>query len=296
MVVEALNIDTKKLTCSEKNILQNLECWFGKPSDFNLTWEEYLKTFVISMEEAKDKCELIGKHSKKTIVRTKQLLAASIYRPNRDISPPLCILCLNAAEDADVMGGVLRWIPQFPSFFAVHEMCMLFIPEISCVEEPTALGAQMSDINLLELSTVVIKRGRKLYRWIPFVISSLFLYGYKCTLCSQSGAMLGCHVRECRSSFHLPCAIKAGCYLNYVEYQCLCPRHPDTAFLDYRNYVYAQVTKIGNAMEEMKDLQVSQEQTCGICLDNVNNRLELNEVVMSVCCSAKFYHFECIKV
>jgi PHD-like zinc-binding domain len=35
----------------------------------------------------------------------------------------------------------------------------------------------------------------------------------KCRVCSTKGATLGCHVRTCRSSFHLPCARFARCGL-----------------------------------------------------------------------------------
>jgi len=42
-----------------------------------------------------------------------------------------------------------------------------------------------------------VRRGRKL----------------KCKECASKGATLGCHVRNCRSSFHLPCARLNHCVL-----------------------------------------------------------------------------------
>ena len=50
---------------------------------------------------------------------------------------------------------------------------------------------------LLEGVPDAVRRGRKL----------------KCKECGSKGATLGCHVRNCRSSFHLPCARLNHCVL-----------------------------------------------------------------------------------
>ncbi|KAH7691053.1 BRCA1-associated RING domain protein 1 [Dioscorea alata] len=48
----------------------------------------------------------------------------------------------------------------------------------------------------------------------------------KCSSCGMKGAALGCYVRSCRKSFHVPCAFEIlGCRRDYENFLLLCPAH-----------------------------------------------------------------------
>jgi len=47
----------------------------------------------------------------------------------------------------------------------------------------------------------------------------------KCKICGTKGATLGCHVRSCRSSFHLHCARASGAVLDARSGRVICSTH-----------------------------------------------------------------------
>ncbi|KJH44462.1 hypothetical protein DICVIV_09511 [Dictyocaulus viviparus] len=109
------------------------------------------------------------------------------------------------------MCGRLQWCPEMPLFFAVHELCTLMIPEIVTIDNPTPLGKELFQTDLKFLNQAFI-RGRLL----------------TCTTCREKGALVGCCFATCRSVFHLPCAIRSMCYINYEEFRsCLSSLGPD---------------------------------------------------------------------
>ncbi|KAJ7428786.1 hypothetical protein WISP_00743 [Willisornis vidua] len=48
----------------------------------------------------------------------------------------------------------------------------------------------------------------------------------RCFICGQSGATITCCDMDCDLSFHLPCAMEAGCVTQYITpYRSYCPAH-----------------------------------------------------------------------
>ncbi|KFK42747.1 hypothetical protein AALP_AA1G034300 [Arabis alpina] len=53
----------------------------------------------------------------------------------------------------------------------------------------------------------------------------------KCTKCSLKGAALGCYVRSCRRSYHVPCAREISrCRWDHEDFLLLCPAHSSVKF------------------------------------------------------------------
>jgi BRCA1-associated RING domain protein 1 len=53
----------------------------------------------------------------------------------------------------------------------------------------------------------------------------------KCTKCSLKGAALGCFVKSCRRSYHVPCAREISrCRWDYEDFLLLCPAHSSVKF------------------------------------------------------------------
>ncbi|KAL1188855.1 BRCA1-associated RING domain protein 1 [Cardamine amara subsp. amara] len=53
----------------------------------------------------------------------------------------------------------------------------------------------------------------------------------KCTKCSLKGAALGCFVKSCRRSYHVPCAREISrCRWDYDDFLLLCPAHSSVKF------------------------------------------------------------------
>ncbi|GFY99548.1 breast cancer associated RING 1 [Actinidia rufa] len=53
----------------------------------------------------------------------------------------------------------------------------------------------------------------------------------KCSSCGLKGAALGCLVKSCRKSYHVPCAIEiVGCRWDFEDFLMLCPSHSSVKF------------------------------------------------------------------
>ncbi|KAL6978726.1 non-specific serine,threonine protein kinase [Sarracenia purpurea var. burkii] len=53
----------------------------------------------------------------------------------------------------------------------------------------------------------------------------------KCSGCGLKGAALGCLVKSCRKSYHVPCAIEIlGCRWDFEDFLMLCPNHSSVKF------------------------------------------------------------------
>lgn len=56
----------------------------------------------------------------------------------------------------------------------------------------------------------------------------LFLFFQTCYYCHQRGATIGCCVKACRRSFHLPCALEQDCRLEFSQtFRSFCDEHHD---------------------------------------------------------------------
>ncbi|KAK9808673.1 hypothetical protein WJX72_001750 [[Myrmecia] bisecta] len=107
------------------------------------------------------------------------------------------------------------------------------VPNTASVASPGRKGQGLGGLVLLRVSAIqhawvhdqcawwspeVYGREGKLYG-VPEAVRRGRMI--KCRVCGQKGATLGCHMRNCRPSFHLPCARENGCLLQMDPYQAL---------------------------------------------------------------------------
>lgn len=127
----------------------------------------------------------------------------------QDGAPPetLCSLCLleegetveydvsDTGEQATRPLGKLLLVRTSTITHAwAHETCARWCPEVREIVDPKGKAGEPSTMEGL---AEAVRRGRRI----------------KCTECGQRGATLGCHAKNCRKSYHLPCACVAGCLL-----------------------------------------------------------------------------------
>ncbi|CAL8472343.1 g11886 [Coccomyxa elongata] len=84
-------------------------------------------------------------------------------------------------------GTEMKWL---------HRQCLLWSPEVS-----EGRGSELVNV------PKAVFRGRHI----------------NCKVCGNNGASLGCQVKSCRNSYHLPCALAKGCYLD--DWRVWCPKH-----------------------------------------------------------------------
>ncbi|MCL7050857.1 hypothetical protein MKW94_017244, partial [Papaver nudicaule] len=90
-----------------------------------------------------------------------------------------------------------------PNVVHVHQRCIEWAPQVYYAGE-TVMNLE------LELA-----RGSKL----------------KCSCCGLKGAALGCFVRSCKNTYHVPCASDtSGCRWDDESHQMLCPSHSQVKF------------------------------------------------------------------
>lgn len=256
----------------EKDFISNPEKWFYKLTGWkNKPFEELLArncAFAI-----KDGTVTPGqtrrarpKTSKEKGYRFRRLCRSLLREDKR--KPPLCILCFNEDPDVGRTCGRLLWCPEFPLFFAVHELCTLMAPEVFTVGDPTCLGKQLFNTDM-KLINKAFLRGRLL----------------TCRVCKEKGATLGCTFRPCRAMFHLPCAINSMCYINYDDFTCFCPRHSASAFNTVNKRFFLQ----------RHEITKQENYECCICMEPVGKEIAVHSVIQTDCCGLQFYHFGCMK-
>ncbi|KAI5404847.1 hypothetical protein KIW84_051857, partial [Lathyrus oleraceus] len=90
-----------------------------------------------------------------------------------------------------------------PNVVHVHKVCIDWAPQVYFVGETVK--------NLKK----EVARGAKL----------------KCTQCGLKGAALGCFVKSCKRTYHVPCAMSIStCRWDHVDYLLLCPSHSNVKF------------------------------------------------------------------
>ncbi|VDO27937.1 unnamed protein product [Haemonchus placei] len=183
-----------------------------------------------------------------------------------DRQPPLCIFCFDNGSDTNELCGRLRWCPDIPLFFAIHELCALMTPEVLTVDNPTPLGKELFETDVNQLHAA-FARGRTLI----------------CSVCHEKGAGIGCCSTSCRRVFHLPCAIRSMCYLDYEEFRCFCSKHSAAAFEKTTASLFSL------------DLKKESEDLCCLCMDKVQPKINLHSVIQMDCCGLRFYHFACMQ-
>ncbi|KAK2417838.1 RING/U-box superfamily protein [Trifolium repens] len=132
--------------------------------------------------------------------------------PN-DLCPntSICLFC-QSSKISEVTGPMLHYANGIsvegdaamkPNVLHVHKVCIDWAPQVYFVGETVKnLKAEVA-------------RGTKL----------------KCTKCSLKGAALGCYVKSCRRTYHVPCAMDIStCRWDHVDYLLLCPVHSNVKF------------------------------------------------------------------
>ncbi|GAV82359.1 BRCT domain-containing protein/zf-HC5HC2H domain-containing protein/zf-C3HC4_2 domain-containing protein [Cephalotus follicularis] len=90
-----------------------------------------------------------------------------------------------------------------PSVLHVHHICIEWAPRVYYVGE------------IVKNLKAELARGAKL----------------KCSRCGLKGAALGCYVKSCRRSYHVPCAQEISkCRWDHANYLVLCPAHSSVKF------------------------------------------------------------------
>ncbi|WJX84402.1 non-specific serine/threonine protein kinase [Trifolium repens] len=133
--------------------------------------------------------------------------------PN-DLCPNTSIICLfcQSYKISEATGPMLHYANGIsvvgdaamkPNVLHVHKICIDWAPQVYFVGETVKnLKAEVA-------------RGTKL----------------KCTKCGLKGAALGCYVKSCRRTYHVPCAIDIStCRWDHVDYLLLCPVHSNVKF------------------------------------------------------------------
>ncbi|XP_060970693.1 BRCA1-associated RING domain protein 1 [Cannabis sativa] len=127
-----------------------------------------------------------------------------------------CVFC-HSSKITEETGSMLHYYKEklvrgheatLSNVIHVHKVCIDWAPQVF-YEDDTAK-------NLKE----EVARGAKL----------------KCSACGKKGAALGCFVKSCRRSYHVPCAMKIlKCRWNHENYLMLCPSHSHIKFPNERS-------------------------------------------------------------
>ena len=116
----------------------------------------------------------------------------------------VCALCGRGPGEAErplLLGQVLAPLGQLMGPFqgdtSVHRLCALWSPEV------------FQDATKLRNVMAAVRRGRLI----------------KCAVCGEKGATVGCFLDWCPRSYHLHCAVSAGCEFNNNKWILACPVH-----------------------------------------------------------------------
>lgn len=105
----------------------------------------------------------------------------------------------------------------------------------------------------------------------PFL--SIFIRQF-CAYCKEKTATIGCCVRACRKSFHLPCALKNECRLEFVD--------PFKSFCD-----------VHNGIKKPKKVHKPTD-TCKICFDDMGEWNPIQSIQSPCCNRDSWYHKLCL--
>ncbi|RCN26582.1 hypothetical protein ANCCAN_27691, partial [Ancylostoma caninum] len=148
--------------------------------------------------------------------------------------------------------------------FVLLKFIKLMVPEVLTVENPSSLGKRLFDTDIKQLNEAYA-RGRQL----------------TCNICREKGALVGCCSSSCHLVFHLPCAIRSNCFLDYEEFRCYCEKHSESAFKRTTAAYFSCLEKLPKNDEY--DL-------CCLCMDRVDRQMKMHSVVQIACCGLRFYH------
>ncbi|KAK6029000.1 hypothetical protein OSTOST_04897, partial [Ostertagia ostertagi] len=326
MVVEEFRVN---LTRDEKDLVSNPERWFCKLPGSAASFIDALESW------SKHHIEVIKQRGR----------AGSAWQ-----QPPLCIFCFDEDSDTNELCGRLRWCPEIPLFFAVHELCALMTPEILTIDNPTPLGKELFETDINQLHRAYV-RGRTLQCFCLFAyghyhalqmpccvyfaspiplqkLCEVFFHIYHlkltcdfdalfcfqiCSVCNERGAGIGCCSSACRRVFHLPCAIRSMCFLDYEEYRSVVSVTKEeqvlaVALLPAGAFFIFHVRSAPCAFWIMKSIgiiliavlmpnrafQKNKDDLCCLCMDKVEPNIIMHSVIKTDCCGPRFYHFDCM--
>ncbi|KAH9417662.1 ubiquitin-protein transferase [Dermatophagoides pteronyssinus] len=98
----------------------------------------------------------------------------------------------------------------------------------------------------------------------------------KCSYCGKKGAVVGCSVKECIITFHLPCGIQNGAFCHYHQEQQL-----------YPSYCRKHWPKLQVPAFKRRVL-------CTVCQEYVKNCDNRDNNLLFVECCHSYYHRECL--
>uniref|UniRef100_A0A8U7NR83 Uncharacterized protein n=1 Tax=Corvus moneduloides TaxID=1196302 RepID=A0A8U7NR83_CORMO len=111
-------------------------------------------------------------------------------------------------------------------------------------------------------------------RGLPSSPNKLRCSFQSCFICYKMGASITCSERGCDRTFHLPCAPDGECVTQY--------------FGAYRSFCWE------HRPQQAVHARPSQDNTCSICLDTVENRISYKTMGCPACQDARF-HRQCIQ-
>lgn len=94
-------------------------------------------------------------------------------------------------------------LASFSKVISVHKVCIDWTPMV-----------YFEDEKIKNLETELARAGK-----------------LRCSRCGEKGAALGCYVKACRKTYHVPCALKiSNCRWDYDNFLMLCPSHKSNKF------------------------------------------------------------------
>ncbi|KHN02483.1 Protein BREAST CANCER SUSCEPTIBILITY 1 like [Glycine soja] len=133
--------------------------------------------------------------------------------PKIDMCPTgrICSFC-QSSKISEVTGPMLHYAngnlvtgdaAMKPNVIPVHRICIDWAPQVYFVGE------------VVKNLKAEVARGAKL----------------KCSKCNLKGAALGCYVKSCRRTYHVPCAMDiSDCRWDHEDFLLLCPVHSNVKF------------------------------------------------------------------
>lgn len=91
------------------------------------------------------------------------------------------------------------------------------------------------------------------------------------------GASIGCWIRQCRKSFHLPCAIENNCAYEFTD----------------ETRSYCDVHFASNTLNTAESH--SDDESCAICMMQMGNFCPYKSMQLVCCHDEKWYHRECLR-
>ncbi|TKY62328.1 BRCA1-associated RING domain protein 1 [Spatholobus suberectus] len=146
-----------------------------------------------------------------------------------------------------------------PNVIPVHRVCIDWAPQVYFVDE------------VVKNLKAEVARGAKL----------------KCSKCNLKGAALGCYVKSCRKTYHVPCAMDIStCRWDHEDFLLLCPVHSHVKFPCEKSRSKKQAIQKHPSLSHLSShhsnpLEASQDDSkklvfCGSALSNDEKVLLIN--------------------